>query len=312
MKLLYSTIIGLFITNENDTILEHMPFKTLEDYEKRAVAEKNAEKKYKQLKKASPQQLSSFIRILKDQKYFPLFRSQALALTKTAVRNSVNTDLFIMNTINNIEELDKTINLLVKRLREWYELSLPEISRSITDNEVFSRIIQEKTKKQLLGELHLKEHESMGAELKKDDMDEIMLLAEHIQDAYALKEYHTVYLESLMKKYCPNVLELCGATIGAKLLEMAGSLKRLALFPSSTIQLLGAEKALFRHLTRHAKSPKHGLIVTHPIVQSAQRKDRGKAARALADKISMCARLDYFKGAFKALEYKKALEKRFW
>ena len=309
MKLLYSTIIGLFITNENDTILEHVPFKTPADYHNRASAEKTAEKKFKQLKKASPEQFAAFLRILQDPKYFPLYRSQLIALTKTAVKNSVNQDAFIMQTINNIDELDKTINLLTKRLREWYELYLPELSHKVRDHEVFIRLVLEKNKKQLMAELQVKD--TMGAELKSEDLNELLLLAQHIQQARALQEKHLAYLETLMKKYCPNMLELCGTTIAAKLLEMAGSLKRLALFPSSTVQLLGAEKALFRHLTRKARSPKHGIIVTHPIVQSAQRKDRGKAARALADKISMCARLDYFKGAFKALEYKKALEKRF-
>ncbi|MFC1801226.1 C/D box methylation guide ribonucleoprotein complex aNOP56 subunit, partial [Nanoarchaeota archaeon] len=111
------------------------------------------------------------------------------------------------------------------------------------------------------------------------------------------------------KKYCPNLLELCGSTIGSGLIELAGSLKRLATFPSSTVQLLGAEKALFRHIRTGARSPKHGLILQHPLVQNA--KEKGKAARALADKISLASRLDFFKGEFKAKEMRKELEKKF-
>ena len=82
------------------------------------------------------------------------------------------------------------------------------------------------------------------------------------------------------------------------------------MLPASTIQLLGAEKALFRHIKTNAKSPKHGIIINHQFVQKAQRKNKGKAARILADKLSLCARLDYFKGEFKGEEYKKELERK--
>ena len=85
---------------------------------------------------------------------------------------------------------------------------------------------------------------------------------------------------------------------------------RLALLPASTIQLLGAEKALFRHLKTGARSPKYGILFEHQIIQKAQRKNRGKAARMLADKLSLCARLDFFKGEFKADQYEKEIEEK--
>ena len=111
-----------------------------------------------------------------------------------------------------------------------------------------------------------------------------------------------------MKKYCPNVLELAGVTIGAQLLELAKSLRRMAFLPASTIQLLGAEKALFRHLKTGSRSPKYGVIFQHPLIQNTKRSKRGKKARQLADKLSICAKLDFFKGEFLAKEYRKELE----
>jgi nucleolar protein 56 len=111
-----------------------------------------------------------------------------------------------------------------------------------------------------------------------------------------------------MGKYCPNLLELAGATIAARLIELGKGLKHLALLPASTVQLLGAEKALFRHLKTGSRSPKYGVIINHPLIQSAPRDKRGKASRMLADKLSLCARLDYFKGEFKAPDYRKELE----
>ena len=120
-----------------------------------------------------------------------------------------------------------------------------------------------------------------------------------------------VAFQSVMEKYCPNLLELAGVTIGAGLIELAKGLKHLALLPASTVQLLGAEKALFRHIKTGSRSPKHGIIINHPFVQSAGRELKGKAARMLADKLSLCARLDYFKGEFLAPMMKKELEAKF-
>ncbi len=128
---------------------------------------------------------------------------------------------------------------------------------------------------------------------------------------YQFKQSLLIYLEARLKKLLPNMTALAGVTIAARLLAGAGSARKLALLPASTIQLLGAEKALFRHLKSGAKSPKHGYIVNHPLIQKVGRSDKGKASRMLADKLALCARIDYFKGEFKADDYKKELEVRF-
>jgi nucleolar protein 56 len=99
-------------------------------------------------------------------------------------------------------------------------------------------------------------------------------------------------LEQIMKKYCKNLLFLAGPVIGARLIKEAGSLKKLAMSSSSKVQLLGAEGSFFKHLTTGSKSPKYGHIVKHKLVKN------GKSARALADKIVIAARTDYFKGEF--------------
>ena len=245
---------------------------------------------------------------LKEQKYFQYFYEKNIEMTKQAIKESVNEDNFIMQAIANVNELDKVNNILTKRLREWYGLYGPEISEQVGDHEKFVELILSKKRKELLKELGIKN--SMGADIGKDDVHEMMLLAEQVQNVYALRGKHEKYLKKVMKQYCPNLLELAGVTIGAKLLELGKGLKRLALLPASTIQLLGAEKALFRHIKTGARSPKHGVIQAHPLVQTAKRSQRGKAARMLADKLSLCARLDYFKGEFKAKEYKKELEEK--
>ncbi|HII72111.1 TPA: C/D box methylation guide ribonucleoprotein complex aNOP56 subunit, partial [Candidatus Woesearchaeota archaeon] len=87
--------------------------------------------------------------------------------------------------------------------------------------------------------------------------------------------------------------------------------EKMALMPASTIQLLGAEKALFRHMTTGAKPPKFGVIINHPLVTKAKKPDKGKVARTMADKISLAAKIDFFKGEFKGDDLRKELEERF-
>ncbi len=245
---------------------------------------------------------------LKNKKYFQEFYEKNIKLTKRAVKESVTDDQLIIQTIANINEVDKAANLFTKRLREWYGLYFPELSERITSHEKFVELICGKTKAALMSELKFKE--SMGAELEKRHTDEILLLAKQVQELWELRKKHETYLEALMKKYSPNLLELAGTTIGAKLIELGKGLKHLALLPASTIQMLGAEKALFRHIKTGSKSPKYGIIINHPLVQNSKKEEKGKAARMLADKLSLCARLDYFKCRFKANEYKKELEKK--
>ena len=111
-----------------------------------------------------------------------------------------------------------------------------------------------------------------------------------------------------MTKTCPNLTAICGSLLGAKLVELAGGLKELINFPAGTVQLLGAEKALFRHIKKGNKPPKHGYIITHPLVANATNK--GKAARTLANKILISAKVDYFKGDFVGDKLKNLAEKQ--
>ncbi len=119
-----------------------------------------------------------------------------------------------------------------------------------------------------------------------------------------------------MPGIAPNLTNIAGHILGARLLSFAGSLERLASLPSSTVQVIGASNALFKHLKGKAPSPKHGVIFRHPLVNNAPKNFRGKIARALASKISLAARCDCYSGELKEslvheLEMKvKAIKKR--
>jgi len=311
MKYCFTNIIGSFVLDENLKIIDQIPFKTIEEFQTKEQTESKLKQKYPDLQPLPEQKIKDILNLFKDKKYFQEFYQKNLLITKASMKTAVTEDQFIIQAIANINELDKVSNLLCKRLREWYSFYLPELSEHIGSNEKFTELVQQKTKIELLQDLKIAESVSMGADIGQIHIEEMKELAQRIKELYTLRKKHEDYLRGVMQVYCPNLVELAGVTIGAKLIELGKGLKRLALLPSSTVQLLGAEKALFRHIKTGSRSPKYGVLFQHPLIQNAHRDMKGKAARALADKLSLCIRLDYFKGELKAPEYKKDLEDKF-
>lgn len=220
-------------------------------------------------------------------------------LTKQLVKRSLSSDDIVIEASRGIRELEKDVNMLVKRLRGWYELYNPETSRSISDNEKFVAEILSKEKDELLAELKLTPEKSMGSNFQPHDLTPILQLATQASNMYKLKDEHKKYLSNLMTSMYPNLSAVASPIIAAELLASVGSLRRLAMMPSSTIQVLGAEKALFKHLrNKSIKPPKHGYLVNHPIMSKVPPEKRGRTARVLSDKISIACRIDFFKGEF--------------
>ncbi|MEM1555202.1 MAG: C/D box methylation guide ribonucleoprotein complex aNOP56 subunit, partial [Desulfurococcaceae archaeon] len=137
---------------------------------------------------------------------------------------------------------------------------------------------------------------SIGAELSDFDINNIKTLAGIIVQLYELKRTLENYVDAVMKEVAPNITILVGPKLGARLLSLAGGLEELAKCPASTIQVLGAEKALFRALRTGSKPPKHGVIFQWPYIHKSPKWQRGKIARALATKLSIAAKIDYFTG----------------
>ncbi len=312
-KFIFSNVIGSFIFNENYKLVDGLLFKDIEQYKNKKEYEEKLIKKHGKLEVPKDKDLYNILLFFKDKKYFSQFYSKNIKLTKESVKESVNNDALIIQTINSIEEIDKTINLLAKRLRDWYSLYNPETENKIEDHEKFTSLIIKKPKKQLLKELNVNEDEALGADLKEKDISAILLLASQINNFFKLKKHYEDYLKQSEKETCSNFATVAGFTIAAKLISHAGSLKRLAEMPASTIQILGAEKALFRHMRNKKKNlpPKFGLIHEHQLIQKSKKEMHGKAARALAGKLSIAIRVDYFKGKFIGDKLKKELVDKF-
>jgi nucleolar protein 56 len=242
-----------------------------------------------------------------DKRYWDEIRKKNIQQCKKEISKSNVPEININQTINAIEELDTILNTLVKRVREWYGYYNPEFEKSIRNNDKFIELVIEKDIEDLKKEVDVKI--SMGGKIEKNDMEQIVSLANDIRTIMQRRRKLENYLEKLEKTICPNMQAVCGTTICAKLIEHAGTLKKLAMMPASTIQLLGAEKALFRHLkNKKSRCPKFGHIFNHQAVIGQKKSKQGKAARFLADKITIAARVDYFKGNFIGDELKKQID----
>ncbi|MFH0962310.1 MAG: NOP5/NOP56 family protein [archaeon] len=212
-------------------------------------------------------------------------RNVAIEITGARMRKRVGLDYLLINEINTLDELNVVLNALSTRLRELWGLYYPELDSP--DNEVFARKVSEGIERPL---------ESIGAEIPAEELGKISSFARAILALYQERKEIEKNIEGLAAKIAPRLAGACGGILCARLIAKAGSLERLAYMPSSTVQVLGAEKALFKHLTRGVPCPKHGLIFQYPEIQSAPKEKRGKIARHLAGKLAIAARIDHFSG----------------
>jgi nucleolar protein 56 len=252
--------------------------------------------------------------------------SVSMEIAKLRVKKAVEKkDLIIAQAIQTLDDLDKTINLFMSRIREWYGIHFPELDRLLEKHETYARLVvkigsregftAESLEKEGLPKSKAEQvanaaKSSMGADLAETDLAQIQALSRTVLGLYELRENMEKYIDTAMEEVAPNIKALTGALLGARLIALAGGLTNLAKMPASTLQVLGAEKALFRSLKTGTRPPKHGIIFQHPLLHEAKKWQRGKIARALAGKLAIAARTDVFGGRYIGEELKADLEKR--
>jgi len=214
-----------------------------------------------------------------DIEYNARLREIALGLVRRQLAQLATTEQDLLQAVEAIDDMTEAINLLDERLYEWHRLH-------------HQRIVHGKDLAELLCEDRI-----MGPFARS-----ILRLMESRK---SMEEEVSFRAEEL----APNLSALAGPILAARLISRAGGLSRLAKMPSSRVQVMGAEKSLFKHLDGRAPSPKHGIIFRHPAVMGAPRKLRGKVARALAGKLALAARLDYY-GASPSPDLAASLERR--
>lgn len=237
----------------------------------------------------------------------------AINLSSMKVKEtSEKLDLHLVQAVNTLDELDEIINTISTRIREWYGLHFPELDYLLQNIITYSNIVRDagsrkNISKELLTQLEVPEKKiemiqlaiskSQGGDLTVESSESLKILASQVIKLSELRTNLSNTIENLMEKLAPNLKNILTATIGARLIAKAGSLIRLAQMPSSTIQIIGAEKALFRALKTGTRPPKHGLLFQHPSVNSAPKWQRGKIARALSSKIAIAVRIDVYRNA---------------
>lgn len=214
--------------------------------------------------------------------------------------SSESDDLLLIQAIHSIEELEESEVKLVERIREWYPVHFPELDEVRDHSKYVELISNYKNRDSIInsGLIDFDSRVSMGAELSDADLEVIQGFAQTIKSIQESKKSISIYVDQKMEEISPNLRSLVGSSLGAKIIAHTGGIRRLALLPSSTVQILGAEKALFRHLKTGERPPKHGLIYQHPDVRGSRWWIRGKVARALAGKMSLAVRKDFFSGKY--------------
>ena len=219
----------------------------------------------------------------------------------------------ITQTIALIEQMDKDINTFAMRLKEWFAWHFPELTKIVNDNTIYARIvnlcdarrdnltedikeelqqivIDEEKADQILDAVKI----SMGMDINDSDALQIKKWAERVTELMAFRETLSEFLKERMSAVAPNLQALIGEIVGSKLIAHAGGLTNLSKYPASTIQILGAEKALFRALKTKGKTPKYGLLFNSTFIGRAGATSKGKISRYLANKCAIASRIDCF------------------
>ena len=257
-----------------------------------------------------------FSRLVKDLNEVDLDKAR-LGLGHSFSRNRMQLDPNrqdkpIINTIALLDNLDKNINTFAMRVKEWYAWHFPELTKIVADSIAYAKVARVLRVRDTFNEEHTDKLTeacgseevseeiikamkiSMGQDIVEMDMQNIDHFAGEVIKLAAMRKSLHEYLKTKMDLVAPNLAALIGEIIGAKLISHAGSLTNLAKYPASTVQILGAEKALFRALKTKGPTPKYGLIFHSSFIGRAQAKNKGRISRYLANKCSMASRIDCF------------------
>jgi len=250
---------------------------------------------------------------MKRQEYFEKARE---SLAKAFAQK----DLLIMQAVKALDDLESAKALLDERTAEWMKINFPELDDSALacvlaadfgDKEDLDfNQVAEITGREKAADLLARARDSYGAAFNLNDKKALMALARQGKELGRTRKELEAYLEQQAATTLKNLAFLTDALTASRLVARAGGLERLAKMPASTIQVLGAEKALFKHLRRGTPSPKHGIIFQCSTVRGAPQKQRGKIARALAAKLAIAAKADFYSHEFIAPRLKAELEAR--
>lgn len=238
-------------------------------------------------------------------------RKKALEDAKEQLTAKADKQKLMMKAVQYLESLDQEAASEVDKFRDWYSIHFPELEDQIEDNEELIKILGRETNKEELSAFEDLAQQSKGKKLDEKDHEILSKVADNIEETFTTIEHLENYIGEIAQEEMPNLSGILGNILAAKIVYLAGGLDELAKKPSSTVQMLGAEKALFRHLRQGGKPPKHGVLFEHKFVNQLPDDKRGKMARFLANKAVLAARLDNYGDKNKAEEMREEIQDKY-
>lgn len=238
-------------------------------------------------------------------------RDQAIREAKEELRKDVPRDKVVVRTVKYLEKVSNDLDEEIQVFRDWYEIHFPEFVEQIQDNEHFLKLLTDGVERSEVKGFESLAEESTGAMLASEDFEALEIGLEDLRNKAEMREELEEYIEDVVEEEMPNLTAFMEPMLVAKLLAHAGSLETLAKKPASTVQMYGAEKALFRYLKGEGTPPKHGVIYEHRFVNNLPEDKRGKMSRFMANKISIAARLDFYDGDFKGDQLREEITEKY-
>lgn len=218
---------------------------------------------------------------------------EALESTKDQL-SEVDREKHLVKAVKMLDCVEKSISKKEENFKDWYSLHFPEFIDEIDDIEHITKILSSNVERDKLESFDDLASSSKGADITQKEKDILQKIVDDLKSDIDTRSNLEDYIENLVKQEIPNLDKTLGTFLAARMIALAGGLEDMAKKPASTIQMLGAEKALFRHLRGKGKSPKHGILFEHEYVNQLPESQRGKMARFIANKTVMAARLDSY------------------
>ena len=239
-------------------------------------------------------------------------REKAISQTREEIESSVEKDQLLVKAVKQLDQLERDIRDQVERLRDWYGVHFPELEQEITEDDRFVDILEKYgVEKNNIEPFDQMAEKSTGSDLSEQDRELIENSVSTIASMKDLRDEIEVYVKEGAQEEFQNLSVLLGPVLATRLVALAGGLEELAKKPASTVQMLGAEKALFRHLHGEGSSPKHGVLFHHRFVKDLPEDERGKMARFLANKSVMAARIDQYGDEDKSEKLRQKIEDKY-
>ncbi len=238
-------------------------------------------------------------------------RDEALKQAREKLKESAERDRLMVKAVNLYDELGNNVSKEMERFRDWYSLYFPELEEEISEDEHLVKILSKTVERDRVAGFEELAESSTGMTLTDKDIEVLEESLNVIEKKRSHRENLEKYIEQVAEEEMSNLSTVLGPLLAARIVALAGSLEDLAKKPASTVQMLGAEKALFRYLHGEGTPPKHGVIFQHRFINSLPESKRGKMARFLANKAVMAARLDQYGDKEKGEELRQECLERF-